>query len=106
MIEIDLQQIPNQEFYREIDGNRYNLKIRTFKGITLMDVSINDVVVKHGVRVCPNTAIIPYEYLKEGGNFFFVCLNGDYPHYSKFGITQTFVYLTDEEIKEYSANAE
>lgn len=104
MIEIDVQQIPNQEFIREVEGVRYNIKIRTFQGITLMDISADDVVLKRSVRVCPNVPIIPYKYLTKGGNFVFVCINGDYPHYSKFGITQQLVYLTDEELKGLSQN--
>lgn len=104
MIEIDVQQIPNQEFIREVDGVRYNLKLRTCQGMTLMDISADDVVLKHSVRVCPNIPIIPYKYLTKGGNFMFVCINGDYPHYSKFGVTQQLVYLTDAELEELSQN--
>lgn len=104
MIEIDVQQIPNQEFIREVNNVRYNIKIRTFQGITLMDISADDVILKRSVRVCPNVPIIPYKYLTKGGNFVFVCINGDYPHYSKFGITQQLVYLTDEELKGLSQN--
>lgn len=100
MIEIDVQRIPNQEFEKEIDGVRYTIKLRSFNNMTLADITIDDEVVKHGVRVCPNTLIIPYEYLTKGGNFMFYCMDNDYPYYTKFGITQQLVYLTDEEIRE------
>ena len=100
MIEIDVQQIPNQEFIREVDGVRYDLKIRTCQGITLMDITADDVVLKRSVRVSPNIPIIPYKYLTKGGNFMFFCINGDYPHYTKFGVTQQLVYLTDAELSE------
>lgn len=102
MIEIDVQQIPNQEFIREIEGVQYKLKFRTFQGMTLADIIADDVVLKRGVRVCPNTPIIPYKYLTNGGNFMFACLDGDYPHYTKFGVTQQLVYLTDEELEALS----
>lgn len=103
MIEIDVQQIPNQEFFKEIDGYKYNIRVRTFKDMTLMDIDIDDENVKHSVRVCPNVPIIPYKYLTKGGNFMFVCVNGDYPHYTKFGISQQLVYLTDEELEGLNA---
>jgi hypothetical protein len=104
MIEIDVQQIPNQEFIREVDGTRYNIRLRTFQGITLVDIKEDDEVLKYGVRACPNKPIIPYDYLTKGGNFAFICLNGDYPYYTKFGITQQLVYLTDDELKEITGN--
>ena len=104
MIEIEVQQIPNQEFIREIGDVRYTIKFRTFQGMTLADITADDVVLKRSVRVCPNTPIIPYDYLTKGGNFMFVCLDKDYPHYTKFGITQQLVYLTDEELEALSQN--
>lgn len=100
MIEIDVQQIPNQEFLRLIDGNRYLIKFRTFKDITLADITINEEPIKYGLRVSANSYLIPYPYLTNGGNFMFVCNDNDYPHYTKFGVTQQLVYLTAEEIAE------
>lgn len=98
MIEIEVQNIPNQEFIKEIDGYRYNIAIRSYKGLTLMDITCDDVVLKRSVRVCPNTPIIPYYYLTKGGNFMFACQSKEYPNYKKFGETQQLVYLTDDEL--------
>ena len=100
MIQIDVQQIPNQEFEKEINGVRYTIKLRSFHDITLADITIDDTVVKHGIRVCANTLLIPYAYTTKGGNFMFYCMDNDYPYYTKFGVTQQLVYLTDAEIKE------
>ena len=99
MIEIDLQQIPNQEFIRIVDNVRYRICLRSFHNLTLADVYINDVAVKNGLRCAANEPLIPYKYLTEGGNFVFVCLNNDYPYYTKFGETQTLVYMTTEEME-------
>ena len=104
MIQIDVQQIPNQEFEKEIDGKRYTIKLRTFHALTLADITIDDTVVKRSIRVCPNELIIPYKYLTQGGNFVFYSMDGSYPHYTKFGVTQQLVYLTDDEIKELQNN--
>lgn len=106
MIQIDVQQIPNQEFEKEIDGVRYTIKLRTFHKMTLADITIDDTVIKHSVRVCPNTLIIPYKHLTKGGNFVFYSMDGSYPHYTKFGVTQQLVYLTDAEIQEMQTNEE
>lgn len=106
MIQIDVQQIPNQEFEKEIDGVRYTIKFRTFHKMTLADITIDDIVVKRSIRVCPNTLIIPYKYLTKGGNFVFYSIDNSYPHYSKFGVTQQLVYLTDTEIQELKNNEE
>lgn len=102
MIEIEVQQIPNQEFIRDVDDVKYNLRIRTFNDMTFMDITADDVVLKKSVRLCPNTPIIPYKHLTKGGNFMFICLDGDYPHYTKFGITQQLVYMTNEELDEFN----
>lgn len=104
MIEIDVQQLPNQEFIREVNGIRYDLKLRTSQGITLVDITADDVVLKRSVRACPNVPIIPYKYLTKGGNFVFICIDGEYPHYTKFGVTQQLVYLTDSELEELTLN--
>lgn len=106
MIQIDVQQLPNQEFEKEIDGKRYTIKLRTFHGITLADITIDDTVVKRAIRVCPNVPIIPYKYLTQGGNFVFYSIDGSYPHYTQFGITQQLVYMTDEELQELQQDEE
>lgn len=100
MIEIDLQQIANQEFMRIINNVRYKIRLRTFHNLTLADVYIDDEPVKLGVRCVGNEPLIPYKYLTQGGNFMFVCPDYDYPHYTKFGLTQSLVYLTDSELEE------
>lgn len=107
MIEIDLQNIPNQEFTKEINGVRYAFRLHTYDDILFVDIAADDESLKRGVRACPNTPLIPYNYKTRGGNFLFYCLKNEYPHYLKFGVTQQLVYLTDAEIaqiKELSDN--
>lgn len=99
MIEIDLQNIPNQEFVKIINDVKYDIRIRTFKGLTLMDIAIDDVDVKTGVRCMPNKIVIPYSYLTKDGNFYWYCKNDDYPNYKLFGITQQLVFFTNEELE-------
>lgn len=99
MIEIELRSIANQQFGVEIGEDRYLIRIRTFNDMTLMDISVNDVDILDGGRCIPNQAIIPYRQKTRGGNFLFVCPNKHYPHYTRFGVSQTFAWLTDDELE-------
>jgi len=100
MIEITVQKMPNQSFDIELDGHRYGIEIRTFNGMTLMSVKIDDKYVKRSVRCCANQRVIPYGYLTKGGNLTWICLDENYPHYSKFGDTQFLYYMTDDELEQ------
>lgn len=100
MIEITVQQMPNQEFDINLDGHKYNIGIRTFRDMTLMSIKIDNEVIKNSVRCCPNQVIIPYKHLTSGGNLYWKCLDEEYPHYKKFGDTQFLYYITDEELSQ------
>lgn len=104
MIEIELQQIPNQKFAVDLDGHKYEIHLRSFQELTLATIYIDDVLVRHSVRCCPNQSIIPYNYLKNGGNLFFDCINKEYPYYKNFGITQRLYYISDAEVEELNAS--
>lgn len=103
MIEIELQQAPNQSFSIDIDGVTFDITLKT-ASYTVADVYIGSDLVISGVRVMPYRPIVPYEYLEQGaGNFFFVTDNGEYPSYSEFGMTQSLVYLTAAEVEALNA---
>lgn len=100
MYKIELYNIPNQEFEIEYDNIKYKIKFRTIQNnFTIADIYIDNELVKSSVRCCPNMPIIPYNYLRRnGGNFVFYCINGEYPHYTLFNKTQSLLYITSEEI--------
>jgi hypothetical protein len=100
MYKIDLYNIPNQEFDISFDGIRYTIKLRTIQeNFTIADIYIDNELVKSSVRCCPNMPLIPYQYLRgNGGNFFFQCINNDYPTYTLFNKTQTLIYVTKNEL--------
>lgn len=106
MQKITLYNVPNQEFEMQLDGLRYKIHLRTIReNFTIADIHINGELVKSSVRCCPNMPLIPYAYLQQnGGNFFFQCLEGDYPYYELFNKTQNLIYISATEIKGLNNN--
>ena len=99
MTEITLQSVPNQSFSIDVGDLSYDINIKTGDS-TFADVSINGTVIIQGVRVMPYRPIIPYEYLTGGnGNFLFITENGDNINYENFGVNQSLVYMTREELE-------
>jgi hypothetical protein len=100
MYKINLYNIPNQEFEIEFDNLRYKIKLRTIQeNFTIADIYINNELVKSSVRCCPNVPLIPYKYLRgNGGNFFFQCLDENYPNYTLFNKTQNLIYISNAEL--------
>ena len=98
MREVPLLNAPNQRVETTIDGVNYSIQLRTVQSFTTADIYADGEILKAGSRCIPGKPLIPYPYLTRGGNFYFYCLNDDYPYYEYFGITQKLVYLTDEEI--------
>lgn len=96
MTEITLQQTPNQSFSFDADGVSYDIAIKTADSV-IADISIDSEAKIQGIRVMPYRPIIPYEYLAVG-NLFFITENGEAVDYTKFGVTQSLVYLTPEEV--------
>lgn len=96
MIEIKLLAVPNQSISITIDGIVFGIVLKT-TSITVADIYIDEVLKIAGVKCRPNLAIVPYEYLING-NFYFVVEGEELPDYTKFGISQSLVYLTKAEI--------
>lgn len=102
MIDIILQPIPSQAFSIDIEGNTFDIAIKT-AGTMIADITINNSIKILGVKCQPNLPIIPYWHLEEG-NFFIITEAEELPDYAQFGITQQMVYLTAAEMEAYYAN--
>ena len=99
MITIPLASIANQSFSDSLDGTLYQLRLISRSGLTYVDIIKDDITVLTAQRAEANTFLIPYRYLEQGdGNFAFLTANDEYPTYTEFGVTQTLVYLTNDEI--------
>ena len=100
MQEIPLQALPNQRFTATLDGTLFALHLQTLpNGTCVASIARDNETVIRGVRVMPNRPIIPYRYHEgDAGNFAMLTPNDEYPVYTEFGITQTLVYASAEEL--------
>lgn len=98
MKNIPLEALPNQSLTVNVDDLRWYLRIKECNGVMACDVSLNDEPLLLGTRICPGTPIIPYEYLQGNGNFLLLVDNEDLADWEKFGVSQSLVYVSPEEI--------
>lgn len=94
---VPLSNAPNQSFTVTIDGTRWGVRLVAIGEGTAADVSRDGVEILRGVRVVAGEPIIPYKYLVTG-NFLFITEVDQMPVYSAFGVSQTLVYLSPDEI--------
>lgn len=98
---IPLQSIPNQELSVLLDGRRYVITLKELD-FEMCSVTIvrDGVTLVSGARAVSGYALLRYNYLQgESGNFAFVTVGDEYPHYSKFNTTQELVYATTSELE-------
>lgn len=96
---VNIRAIPNQRFGVLLDGDRYELELKSCNGVMCATISRNDVLLVSGLRCVAGTPLLPYRYL-ERGNFIFVTENEEYPDWMKFGATQSLVYVTAAEVED------
>lgn len=103
------QNNPNQIIDFDYNNNAYAIHLYTIyvstnteniqEYMTLADVYINGSIVSAGVKCIPSQPIIPQTYQTIDGNFYWECVNNDYPIYTQFGQTQKLVFYTTAEIE-------
>lgn len=99
MINIELKQLPNQELSITLDGNIYDITIRSTTNSTTATIARNGSTLISNTRILPLYPILPYQYLEEG-NFCLITDSDALPDYTLFGISQSLVYLTSAELVE------
>jgi hypothetical protein len=97
MQQVPLQQLPNQSLSVLLDGNQWNVLLKTARGTTVASLTLNGTGVLDGARCVAGSFVIPSDY-EEAGNFFFVTQNGDLPVYTEFNVTQSLVYVSASEL--------
>lgn len=97
MIEIALATIPNQSFSLRLADNLYDITIKETNGCMSATIVRNNIVILSNTRIVAEFPIIPYLYM-ESGNFVITTLNGDLPDWTKFGISQTLIYISELEL--------
>lgn len=106
MIQIPILNIPNQTLSIQLDNNQWDISIHANQdnldgttGIMSVDIVINNIVIVTGQRAVFGFPLIPYTYLING-NITFLTANDEYPDWRQFGITQTLIYASNEELGE------
>lgn len=97
MIEIPLRDIPAQEFTVQADETRMVVRLFDTGRSMAVDLTINGEEVLLGQRIVSGTPFIPYIYM-ERGNLMLLTEGGQEPDWEQFGITQSLLYLTAEEV--------
>ena len=101
-VNIELQNIPNQNFQLLFEQDSYDITIRTVDVESYVSITRNNEVLISNVKSMSNQNIILSEYkFKEHGNFRFNSTpeNDNYPFYADFGISTVFQYVTKEEVE-------
>ena len=107
MLIIPLQQTPCQELSVTIDGVFYQIRLRYWspnnqEGIIFSQVKVGEKEWTASTRCVSYQGLIPYKYQTNGGNFYFVCTDNDYPNYNKFGVEHKLIYLSNSELEEFA----
>lgn len=97
MQQIPLQQIPNQSFSILLDGNQWNILLKTVEDITVVSMTLNGADILDSAHAVAGSFIIPSIY-QESGNFFFTTLNQDLPYYTDFNVSQQLIYISATEL--------
>lgn len=95
--QITLSQISNQSFGVALDNVNYTITLQSCLGLTIISISVDDNVLVSSIPCTPNQPLLP-DYKKQGGQFYFVCEEGEYPYYDNFNIKTFLVYVSDSEV--------
>lgn len=102
MQNVTIEAIPNQKFSLTVGNNRYAITLKTNGAVMLATIERNDVTIISGRRCVAGSPLIPFRYL-ESGNFVFVTQDGDLPWWEQFGVTQSLVYASQDELDTFRA---
>ena len=99
-VELD-KESPNQSFFLKINGHTIYFRFSTFRDVTYADIEFDNKQIVGGMRVMPNTYLLPrvYEELI-GGRFYFFSRDGSYPIYTNFDGVKNVLYFDGEIIDE------
>lgn len=101
---IPLTATPNQSFTVRLDQSLYTFVIKETAGVMSASISRDDAILLSFTRMTADAPLIPYQYLADG-NFFLLTEDAALPDYTQFGVTQTLIYLTADEIEAARAGA-
>ena len=104
MIQIPLDAIPNQSLSIRLDNHFYNIIIKSPLNVPCATIVRDNVEIISNFRIVGGSLILPYRYLENNaGNFILLTSNEDLPEYTKFGISQTLLFISDSELGAFRA---
>lgn len=95
--QIPLKAIPNQDMSIIFGDDSWDIAVRLASGVMSVSLSLNGVAVVENIRAVAGSFIIPAKY-QEAGNFIFITSASQLPDYRLFGITQSLVYASADEL--------
>jgi len=104
MQEIALSNIPNQSLSVRLEDAQYDITLKACDGVMGVTIVRDNEVLISNVRAVCGVGLLPYRYLEEG-NFFIDTLDDELPDYTKFGISQSLIYVTQAELAAIRAGA-
>lgn len=94
---ITIQALPNQKFSIPLDSNEWGISIKDANGAICFSLTLNGSIVIENIRAVAGMRIIPAQY-EEAGNFALITQDQEIPDYTQFGITQSLVYISQDEL--------
>lgn len=102
MLSLPVSALPNQQFQAILDSNVWDITIRSTNGVMSVSLSLNNNIVIENARAVAGSFIIASEY-EEDGNFFFITTNQQLPDYTQFGVSQSLIYVSAQELAVFRA---
>lgn len=95
----ELQNTSDQTFTTVLDNDRYVIRIFQIPGTMASDISRNEAQLTTGQRITVGSFLIPF-FGTQGlsGNFLLLTQANELPDPSQFGITQTLIYMSFDEM--------
>ena len=97
MQSVPISAVPNQDFTIILDGNTWDITLKTTDGIISASLNLNSIDIVDNARVVSGSYIIQEQY-QESGNFFFLTQNQELPLYTQFNVTQSLIYISAAEL--------
>lgn len=102
MMNLPISALPNQQFNTILDGNSWDITLRTTNDQISVSLVLNNVDLLDNARAVAGELIIPSKY-EESGNFFFVTQDQQMPDYAQFGVSQSLIYVSAAELAAFRA---
>jgi translation initiation factor IF-1 len=104
MIDVNLQQLPNQEFSIALENSRYVVRVVQTNTMMAITITKDDVVLIQNQRLLPNDFILRSNLVDaDSGNFFMLVQDESIPVYTAFGVTQFLTYIDSDELEALNA---